>query len=60
MCDCRARTPGEEDSELSPKGDGLEQRSDTVRFESDQDGSDSCMLGGVDQRGHLLFGGGGG
>lgn len=46
MCDYNAHTAGEEDSELSPKGEGeswkgLEQKSDMFRFESDQD---HCVL----------------
>jgi len=65
VCDCSAPTPGEEDSSLSPKGDGeqwkgLEQRSEAVSSGSDQDHSDCCVLGRVDQRGQPLFRGGGG
>lgn len=41
--------PGEEDSELSRPGDGepwkeSEQKSDMLRFESDHDHSDCCVL----------------
>ena len=65
MYDCSAPIPGEEDSALSPKGDGelwkgLEQRSEGVRSESDQDHSDCYALGRVDQREQPLFRGGGG
>lgn len=52
--------PGEEDSELSPQGDGapwkeLERKSDMVRSESDQDHSDCYVPGGIDWRGQVLF-----